>query len=253
MHKPSLFKQSHWHQSIVITAMLVALSVASFATVKNAGAAPVQSSSKTTIIWIQAADSCARALPGATFTVSGPGVNTTTQPTTGKKPQTLPSYSATPQSKRHCPENRGTCKNSFPGCTSTILNVPTTGTVQYTITVNQLPPGQGDNVSYAPCEGGPACHNDASGHPVKEVAYVTVDANSKVQAWVQNTEPDGHQDRWPDTGFFAADQTHPVMFHFFGVSATAHGKFTCDNDGDADDHMTGTSKWSHCDNDTDKH
>jgi hypothetical protein len=125
--------------------------------------------------------------------------------------------------------------------------------VQYTITVNKLSPGQGTNVSFAPCEGGPACHNDASGQPVKEIAHVTAASNSTVQAWVQNTEPDGYQDRWPGSGFFAANQTNPIMFHFFGVGATAHGQFTCDNNGDADDYMTGTSKWPHCDNNGDKH
>lgn len=253
MHKFSLFKQSNWHQSIVIIAILVAMSIASFSVVKSASAAPAQSSSKITTIWMQATDSCAQALSGATFTVSGPSINATTQPTTGKKPETLPSYSAMPKTQRRCPDNNGTCANSFTGCTSTILPVPATGTAQYTITVNQLPPGQGHNVSYAPCEGGPACHNDANGQPVKEVAYATVDANGTVQAWTHNTEPDGYQDRWPGTRFFAADPTHPVMFHFFGVGATAHGQFTCDNDGDADDYMTGTSKWPHCDNDNDKH
>jgi hypothetical protein len=253
MHKTSPSNLSNWHQSIVITAILAAMSIASFTIIKDAGAAPAQNSSKTTTVWMQAADSCAQALSGATFTVSGPGINKTTQPTAGKKPEVLPSYNATPKAQRHCPENRGTCTTIHTGCTSTILNVPATGTAQYTIIVNQLPPGQWKNVSYAPCEGGPACHSNASGLPIKEIAYVTVASNGKVQAWVQNTEPDGYQDRWPGTGFFAANQADPIMSHFFGVAATAHGQFTCDNDGDADDYMTGTSKWAHCDNDVDKH
>lgn len=253
MNNNSLRKQKIWYRPIAIIAILAAMSIASFVLVKDAGAAPAQGNSKTAIIWIQAADSCAQALSGATFTVSGPGINATTQATSGTMPQTLPSYQATPHSQRRCPENQGTCVNFPTGCISAALNVPATGTAQYTITVNQLPPGHGKNVSFAPCEGGPACHHDASNHLIKETAYVTVYPNSTVQAWVQNTEPDGYQDRWPSTGFFAANQANPIMFHFYGVGATAHGEFTCDNDGDADDYMTGTSKWPHCDNDGDKH
>jgi hypothetical protein len=254
MNKPSLFLQKNWHWAIATTAILAVIIATSCSFANNAEAAPPQINSRTVTVWIQTIDSCAQALSGATFTASGSNFNATTKPTAGNEPKILPSYKETPKAQRHCPENQGTCTNDFStGCTYVVLNVPTVGTAQYTITVNKLPPGHGSNVSFAPCEGGPACHNDAADHPIKETAYVTVNANSNVQAWVQNTEPDGTQDRWPATGFFAATQANPIPFHFFGVSATAHGKFTCDNDGDADDYMTGTSKWSHCDNDDDKH
>ncbi len=207
--------------------------------------------SRTVTLWIQSADSCSQALPGGNFIVSGPGTNATTNLTAGVSPSTLPIYKTLPRPQRRCPVNEGTCVSFSIGCVSIAINVPATGTAQYTITSGKLPPGHGTNVSYAPCEGGPACHMNAQNLPVKEVAYVTVTA-SGVQAWVRNTEPDGTLDRWPTTGFFAATQANPIMFHFFGVAATAHGPFTCDNDGDADDFMTGTSKWAHCDNDGDK-
>jgi hypothetical protein len=250
MSKFSVFQQGSWRWSIVTTALLAVIGAALLSSIVGcSGAALTTVSSKTVTIWMQTVDSCALALSGATLTVSGPGINTTTAPTTGTIPKTLPAYKATPHSQRHCPENQGTCVNFSTGCTSTVLNVPATGTAQYTITVNKLPPGHGMNVSYAPCEGGPACHHDASGQPIKEIAYVTVASNSAVQAWVRNTEPDGYLDRWPNTGFLTAKLDSPILFHFFGVGATAHGRFTCDSDSDADDYMTGSSKWAHCDND----
>jgi hypothetical protein len=92
MNTQSLFKQRNWHWAIVTTAILAVIGTASLATVNSAGAAPAKGNSKTVTVWMQATDSCAQALSGATFTVSGPGINATTETTTGKKPKTLPSY-----------------------------------------------------------------------------------------------------------------------------------------------------------------
>ncbi|WP_220205012.1 hypothetical protein [Reticulibacter mediterranei] len=208
--------------------------------------------SRTVTLWIQATDSCAQALSGGNFIVQGPGTNITTGLTGGASPKTLPAYKTMPRAQRHCPVNQGTCVKFSAGCVSLAVPVPATGTAQYTVTTNRLPPGHGTNVSYAPCEGGPACHMDEQKQPIKEVAFVTVAANGSVQAWTRNTEPDGYVDRWPASDFFSATPRNPIMFHYFGVAASAHGPFTCDGDGDADDFMTGTSKWAHCDNDGDK-
>jgi hypothetical protein len=249
--------QRNWYWGVAI---IVLLSLAAFGIIGGGGITFARGltrghtvpNSRTVTLWIQSADSCSQALPGGNFIVSGPGTNATTNLTAGTSPSTLPIYKTLPTAQRRCPVNEGTCVNFSIGCVSIAINVPAAGSAQYTITSNKLPPGHGTNVSYAPCEGGPACHMNAQNQPVKEVAYVTVTASGAVQAWVRNTEPDGYLDRWPSTGFFAATQANPIMFHFFGVGATAHGVFTCDNDGDADDFMTGTSKWAHCDNDGDK-
>jgi hypothetical protein len=248
----------NWYRGV---AVIVLLSLAAFGIIggkeitfaRGFVSGHIASDSKTVTLWIQATDSCAQALAGGNFIVSGSGTTITTALTTGTTPETLPAYKTMPRPQRRCPINQGTCVNFSTGCVSLTVNVPATGSVQYTITTNKVPPGHGSNVNYAPCEGGPACHMDAQGQPVKEVAFVTVAADGSIQAWTRNTEPDGYVDRWPKNGFFAATAANPIMFHYFGIAATPNGPFTCDGDGDADDFMTGTSKWAHCDNDGDKH
>lgn len=200
---------------------------------------------KTVTIWIQVTDSCKHALPGATFQVTGPNINTTTTPTNGTGPKGL--------SSNKCPIQQGTCKNFSTGCTSIVLNVPTSGTSTYTITVAQTAPGReqtgsdnyGANWTYAICNGGSDCSQP-------EVATVLVTPSGKVSAVVLNTYPDGTTVTWPTTEkAFSADKSDPIMFHEFGISKTSGKANQCDGDHDADDYLTG-SPGNHCDSDNDK-
>jgi hypothetical protein len=197
------------------------------------------------IVWIQVTDSCKRALPGATFTVSGPGINTTTLPTAGTEPSGLHS--------QQCPIQQGRCHRFSTGCTFTILIVPASGFYTYTITVAQTAPGRkqtgkaayGDNWTYAICNGGSACSNP-------EVATVQVSSSGKVYATVLNTYPDGTTVTWPTTEkAYRGTQADPIMFHEFGVSKASGPMNQCDGDHDADDYLTGIPG-QHCDSDGDK-
>jgi hypothetical protein len=196
------------------------------------------SRSKTVIVWIDVTDSCKQALSGATFKVTGPGINRVTAPTTGTKPQSLPGYV-----NGKCPIQRGTCVSVATGCTSTTLNVPTSGIAVYQITVAKTATGYGTNLSYAICEGGSACPYGP------EVATVYVTPSGVVSAKVLNYYPDGTKVIWPtNNGIYNGSQDDPILFHEYGIG---NGSISCDHDHDADDYLTGAPS-PHCDSDSDR-
>jgi hypothetical protein len=223
------------------------------------------SSSKTVTIWMQATDSCMEAIPGAQFIVNGPGVvNKLTGTTPGTLPRGVPGYIS-----GHCPINRGSCVSSSIGCATVVLDIPSSGTVTYTIvprTISeagylsgiavQVPQqylGQGaysKNYSYVQCEGGSDCIHGP------ETATVHISSNGSVSATTQNINPDGFVDApWPSDGAFTGAQSDPIMFHFFGASAPTDFSMVCNEAIKAGDtvskdpmemHMTGTPNWPHC-------
>ena len=244
MKKLSLSALGKWRWMIVIVSVVALMGATAFTLTGNGDAAFAKSShhghhggSKQTVkVWVQATDSCMQALSGATFTVAGPGVNTTTAPTTGSTPKGLPGY------MHQCPIQQGTCVNFSTGCTSTTLDVPSSGSATYTITVAKTAPGQGTNLSYAICEGGSDCPHGP------EVATVKVSSSSAISATVLNFYPDGVTVTWPtNKSAYSGSQSDPIMFHEYGIG---NGSLTCDGDHDADDFLTG-SRFPHCDSDSD--
>lgn len=241
--KLSLMK---WRWAVNSTLTIVLLCTAIFAAADKGQVAHAKEYVPTTMtVWIQVTDSCKHALPGATFQVMGPGINTTTAPTNGTGPKGLSSHM--------CPIQQGKCKNFSTGCTSTVLNVPASGTSTYTITVAQTAPGReqtgnndyGDNWTYAICEGGSACSQP-------EVATVLVTSSGDVSATVLNTYPDGTTVTWPTTEkAYSGTPNDPIMFHEFGISQTSGKANQCDGDHDADDYLTG-KPGKHCDSDKDR-
>ncbi|HLZ63297.1 MAG TPA: hypothetical protein VKR06_40710 [Ktedonosporobacter sp.] len=193
---------------------------------------PTPGGSKGTVtVWIQVTDSCRHALSGATFTVSGPGINTTTAPTAGTVPVSIGGGS--------CPIQRGSCVSTSTGCTSIALNVPATGINTYTITVAKTANPSGSNLSFAVCQGGSDCPDGP------EVATVNISSSGSVSATTHNFYPDGFSVTWPFGGTFNGSKSDPIMFHEFGIG---NGSIQCDGDHDKDDYLTGTPG-SHCDSD----
>jgi hypothetical protein len=208
------------------------------------------SSGKTVTVWVQLTDSCEQALPGGSVVVNGPGISNKILSVSGSGAVGLSTYQHT------CPVQRGTCTQTSTGCASVALNVPASGTATYTITAaalggsHYLPgivfqpasPIQ-RNYAYVWCEGGPDCPHGP------EVATIHVTSGGSVSATTQNIEPDGFRDAsWPVGGSYTAAQGDPIMFHFFGASASNDFSMTCMNDGThlLRDHMTGTPNWPHC-------
>ncbi|HLZ57241.1 MAG TPA: hypothetical protein VKR06_09865 [Ktedonosporobacter sp.] len=184
-------------------------------------------------VWVQVTDSCQQALSGGTFTVSGPGVNTTTAPTAGGNPFNLGGTGG-------CPLQQGNCVATTNGCTTAVLNVPKSGTSTYKIIVARTAPGFGTNLSYEPCTGGSVC----PGGP--EVATVQVSSSGTVSGTILNIYPDGSPVTWPlGGGAYNGAQGNPFLFHEFG---RGNGSIQCDGDSDADDFLTGTPS-GHCDSD----
>jgi hypothetical protein len=159
--------------------------------------------------------------------------------------------------------------SSSVGCTTAVLDVPSSGTATYTIIpktvsvagylsgiavlVPQQYFGQGaysKNYSYVQCEGGSDCAHGP------ETATVRVSSNGSVSATTQNVNPDGFVDApWPSSGAFTGMQSDPVMFHLFGASAPKDFSMVCNEAIKAGDtvskdpmemHMTGTPTWPHC-------
>jgi hypothetical protein len=243
MKKLSLMK---WRWVITSVLTIAFLGTTIFAVAGKGQVAQAKDNASSTVtVWIQVTDSCKHALSGATFGVSGPGINTLTTPTNGTKPEGLSSHV--------CPVQQGQCKHFSTGCTSTVLNVPGSGTSMYTITVAQTAPGKeqtgsdayGANWTFAICEGGSACSKP-------EVATVQVTSSGSVSATVLNTYPDGTTVTWPTTKkAYSGTKSDPIMFHEFGISKTSGPDNQCDGDYDADDYLTGTPG-QHCDSDSDK-
>ena len=227
----------HW--TVIIISIIAIISTTGFTFAENAGAALAQSgTTKTVTVWIQVTDSCKHALSGATFSVTGPGINTTTAPTTGTTPKGL---SGAIQGT--CPIQHGTCKNFPTGCTSVNLNVPGSGTATYKITPAKTAPGHGSNLSYAPCNGGSDCAHGP------ETATVMVSSSGSVSGTILNPYPDGTTVTWPtDKSAYTGSQNDPFLFHEFGIG---DGSIQCDGDHDKDDYLTGTPS-KHCDSDADR-
>ena len=178
-------------------------------------------------VWLQTMDSCRHALPGAFQTVHVPdGHPLGIGPGAGAGPITVGAGA--------CPLPRGSCTVTSTGCTSFSVAVPAGGPVTYTISqsASQAAPNT------VPCTGGSAC--------LSEKAFFVIDPTGLVQARTVNVYPDGSREWFPSqTGYAAATQDDPIIFHDFVL-----GSGSCDGDGDADDHLTGSPS-THCDNDSD--
>jgi hypothetical protein len=172
--------------------------------------------------WIQTMDSCKQALGGADYELGGGGV-TMTASTPADRPHVVAPTSG-------CPLQQGDCATVSYGCVQ-FSNVPPG---VYKIIQRTTPPANATNPEgYAPCEGGSACQS--------EVADVTVAPNGSVTGTVTAVYPDGTVKTWPDNGGpYSGAADDPVVIHDFGLGAGS-----CDGDGDADDHLTGSPS-SHC-------
>ena len=178
-------------------------------------------------MWLQTIDSCRHALPAAYQTVHVPGGHPfVIGPGAGTKPVNV---SAGP-----CPLPHGSCTVTSTGCMSFSVPIPASGSVTYTISqsASQAAPNT------VPCTGGSAC--------LSERAFFVIYPTGLVQARTVNVYPDGTRTWFPSqTGYAAATQDDPILFHDFVL-----GSGSCDGDDDADDHLTGSPS-SHCDNDRD--
>jgi hypothetical protein len=260
MKEHFLFRYSSWYQVVAVASVLACVA-AVWACMNNGTSASAVSPAKVTV-WIQATDSCMRALPGGRFLVRGPGLpanGLSTAVTPGTLPVGVPGYV-----NGHCPVSHGSCVRSSTGCVSVALNVPLTGTAVYTISpqgmagkqyvtgITILTPQRylgkgayGRNYSYVWCEGGSDCPRGP------EVATVRVSAHGAVSATTQNINPDGYKDApW---GPFSGTQQDPVLFHLFGASAPNDYSMVCNQAIRAGDplhsrenHMTGNPNWAHC-------
>ncbi len=185
--------------------------------------------SATRTIWLQVMDSCQQAIPGATFKLSGNGLNSVQGPAPGSGPQTV-----TP-ANGNCPLQRGNCAKVSTGCLTWSVPIPAQGSTAYQISEISSPH------NYVPCTGGSVC----SGGPL--TGTLTIYSSGNVAATIHNVYPDKTSVTWPSSGSpYTATQTDPITVHNFGL-----GSGSCDGDNDADDHLTGSPS-SHCDSDGDK-
>ena len=194
-------------------------------------AIPIQgaSSQRTKMFWVQVMDSCEQALPGAYFVYQVNGTMIHAGPTPGTKPVAVAASST-------CPVQRGHCVNaSSTGCLAFALPLPVSGTTTYTIKETKSPSG------YMPCTGGSVC----PGGPV--VITVHLDASGALSATVLNIYPDRTSVTWPTRGApYRGTTSDPAVLHNFGI-----GTISCDGDHDADDRLTGSGRWVHCNSDAD--
>jgi hypothetical protein len=177
----------------------------------------------TATVWLQTFDACDQAVPGASFALSGSGLDRVGGPGPGIKPVTV--------AVQPCPLQRGNCTSVPTGCVWWTLEVPGAGTRAYTIHETTTPSG------YAACTGGSACRSES--------AQLTVDPTGRVSARVTNVEPDGTTEVWPTSGTYSGAVTDPIVFHDFAL-----GSGSCDGDADQDDRLSGVAS-AHCDADAD--
>jgi hypothetical protein len=186
----------------------------------------IGSSSRT--ISVQTFDSCQHAMGGASFQLSGNGLQLHAGPAPGVGIHRLmgpPLY---------CPLQRGNCALTSIGCVSFVIPVPASGTATYRIKETTPAPQS------VPCDGGSVC----SGGPV--TATVQINAAGNISATVLNIDPDRTSVTWPTQGApYAATLTDPIVVHDFML-----GNGNCDGDHDADDRLTGSPS-SHCDSEKD--
>ncbi len=174
-------------------------------------------------VWLQTMDSCREAVGGASYQITD---------SSGGFTQNVATPAASPAAVGGgaCPLERGNCQSMSTGCVQ-FKGLPASDTFKIRETVR--PPANSSNPQgYAPCEGGSACQ--------WELSTVSTDAGGNVSAFTQNVEPDGTVQRFPSTGSVSGSASDPIVFHDYGL-----GTGSCDGDGDADDHLTG-SPGSHC-------
>ena len=187
------------------------------------GVSPVPASATATAsFWLQTMDSCKQALGGADYDLTGGGL-TMTVSTPAARPHVVSPTSG-------CPLQQGDCVSMTVGCVQCSNGPPGV----YKIIQRTTPPANPTNPEgYAPCEGGSACQS--------EVGDVTVSPSGAVSGTVTGVYPDGTVKTWPDNGGpYSGAADDPLVIHDFGL-----GSGSCDGDGDADDHLTGTPS-SHC-------
>lgn len=199
----------------------------------------------TITVYLQVMDSCRQALPGANFTLINPdGSQVDAGPSAGTRRVSVGSGS--------CPLQRGNCATTSTGCVTFAITPPASGTDTYTIKENptfdtsdgfyENPPGATSFTGFVPCNGGSAC--PGAFDPAKaQSATLTVNSSGVVSAVTTNGYPDGKFSHYPSTGSSVGTRSDPVVFHNFQL-----GSGSCDGDGDADDHLTGSPS-SHCNND----
>ncbi|MFL5627480.1 MAG: hypothetical protein ACJ788_18030 [Ktedonobacteraceae bacterium] len=177
-------------------------------------------------IWLQTMDSCRQAIPGARYALTGNGLSLYAGPAPGTKPVSVGSGT--------CPLQRGNCSTVPTGCVSWTISIPSS-TLTYKIRETVTPS------NHVPCTGGSVCPAGP------DVIILKLSSTGHVSATVKNTYPDGTSVIWPTSGSYTATKTDPIVVHNFRL-----GTGSCDGDGDADDHLTGSPS-SHCDSDGDHH
>jgi hypothetical protein len=183
---------------------------------------PLYAVGGTVTFWVQTMDSCQQAIPGASFKLQGKKLQNPQGPGPGAAPVTVASANG------NCPLQRGNCSAVPTGCLSWTLPIPAAGSVTYKIIETKAP------ANYVYCTGGSVC----PGGP--EVITIIISSTGTVSATVRNVYPDGSSVTWPSGGSYAGTSTDPAVVHDFGL-----GNGSCDGDGDADDHLTGSPS-VHC-------
>lgn len=174
-------------------------------------------------VWLQTLDSCKQGLGGSVYRITD---------SSGSYNSTASTPAATPHSiaSGSCPLQRGNCASKTTGCVQ-ISGLPFPDT--FTIRQIATPPSNPSNPQgYAPCNGGSACQ--------WEVVNLTINAAGQASAVTTDVEPDGTRALYPSSGTAAGTAADPMVYHDFGL-----GTGSCDGDGDADDHLTGSPS-SHC-------
>jgi len=172
-------------------------------------------------------DSCRQAFPGAKYVLTGHGLQLYKGPAPGSRLVTVGSGT--------CPLQRGNCVTVPTGCVSWTISIPSS-TLTYKIKETYWPSG------YVPCTGGSVCPAGP------DVITLKISSTGHVSVTVKNTYPDRATVTWPTSGSpYTATKTDPIVVHNFRL-----GNGSCDGDGDADDHLTGSPS-SHCDSDGDHH
>jgi hypothetical protein len=214
----------HWWWPLALVLVIAGFLATNYHAVRLHAAGP------STTFWLQTMDSCQQAIPGASFKLQGSKLHIAKGPGPGTGPVTVGSVNG------NCPLQRGNCSAVPTGCLSWSIPVPARGSVTYKITETSAP------ANYVYCTGGSVC----PGGP--EVVTLTVSSTGATSAKVRNVYPDGTSVTWPTTGgAYTGTLTDPAVIHDFGL-----GNGSCDGDGDADDHLTGSPS-VHCDSDKDHH
>jgi hypothetical protein len=194
------------------------------------GASPLHAAADATAftLWLQTMDSCNHSLGNTEFQITDTASPHQISPVDVTAPaSSLKSVGSTST----CPLQRGNCATISYGCVQVTITLAPPDTLQIT-EIATPPPNSNNPLGFAPCNGGSACRS--------ELATLAIDASGGITATTTNTYPDGTTSIYPAGGTFSASAADPIVFHDFGL-----GYGSCDGDGDADDHLTGTPS-SHC-------